>query len=239
MTMNNNRKIACFSMEIGLNPDMPTYAGGLGILAGDTIRAAADLQMPVVAVILLHRKGYFYQRLDASGQQTEQPIVWDVDKFLVDSGARTEVSIEGRSVQVRAMQFDVLGKGGFSVPVYLLDTDLPENSVDDRKLTDHLYGGDQRYRLCQEAILGNGGVRLLQALGYRNLERFHMNEGHASLLAFELFEQQARLSGHDTANMKDVNAVRQKCVFTTHTPVRAGHDQFPLDLVKRILGEQH
>jgi starch phosphorylase len=237
MNLNEDRKIAYFSMEIGLHPDMPTYSGGLGILAGDTIRAATDLQMPMVAVTLLHRKGYFQQELDSAGGQTEQSVTWDVEQFLVDTGARTEVTLEGRQIHVRAMRFDVSGKNDFCVPVYLLDTDLPENSDWDRQLTDHLYGGDQHYRLCQEAILGIGGVRLLQALGYQNLDRFHMNEGHASLLALELLDQHAARSCHATVNIEDVNAVRKQCVFTTHTPVKAGHDQFPLDLAKRVLGE--
>ncbi len=235
--MNDEKHIAYFSMEIGLHPDMPTYAGGLGILAGDTIRAAADLRMPMVAVTLLDREGYFNQRLDASGWQTERPAKWDVEQFVKDTGERATVTIEGRTVHVRAWQYDVEGVEGFSVPVYLLDTNLEENSNWDRKLTDDLYGGDSHYRLCQEVVLGIGGVRILMALGYQHLERFHMNEGHASLLAFELLEQHAKSAGRSQANIDDVNTVRKQCVFTTHTPVKAGHDRFPMDQVKKVLGE--
>ena len=174
--MSESAKVAYFSMEIGLDAEMPTYSGGLGILAGDTIRAAADFRVPMVAMTLLHRKGYFYQRLDPSGWQTEQPAEWVVDDFVKEMPQRACVAIEGRSVHLRAWKFDVDGIGDFQVPVYFLDTDLPENSDWDRRLTDHLYGGDSHYRLCQEVILGIGGVRMLRALGYDQIERFHMNE---------------------------------------------------------------
>jgi starch phosphorylase len=233
--MNEQRTIAYFSMEIGLDPAMPTYSGGLGVLAGDTIRSAADLKVPIVAVTLLHRKGYFHQRLDASGWQIEAPAEWVVEKLLEEMPPRTSVIIEGRTVQLRSWKYEVKGIGGFKVPVYFLDADLPENSEWDRTLTHFLYGGDSHYRLCQEVILGIGGVRLLRALGYDRIERFHMNEGHASLLTLELLDEEARKAGRRRIGHEDVEKVREKCVFTTHTPVPAGHDQFPLDLVKRVL----
>jgi starch phosphorylase len=176
-------------MEIGVSPEMPTYAGGLGVLAGDTVRSAADLGVPMLAVTLLHRKGYFYQRIDPSGWQTEEPVQWPIDDFLIDTQARITVTIEGRSVAVRAWRFDVAGISGKKVPVYFLDTDLPENSDWDRRLTDELYGGDSHYRLCQEVVLGIGGVRILAALGNADLERYHMNEGHSSLLTLELLRR--------------------------------------------------
>src|SRR3972149_1238866 len=169
-------KIAYFSMEIGLHPAMPTYSGGLGILAGDIIRSAADLSIPMVAVTLIHRKGYFYQRLDASGWQREEPMEWAVDDFLEEMPERTSVTIEGRSIQIRAWKYEATGVDGYKVPVYFLDTDLPENSEWDRTLTHFLYGGDQRYRLCQEAILGIGGVRMLRAIDNQSIERFHMKD---------------------------------------------------------------
>ena len=184
-------------MEIGLEPKMPTYAGGLGVLAGDTIRAAADLKVPLVGVTLLHRKGYFRQRLDANGWQIEEPVEWEVESFLSEMPARAAVTIEGRRVQLRAWRYEVAGVSGFVVPVYFLDTDLPENSEWDRTLTHFLYGGDEHYRLCQEIILGIGGVRMLRALGCDALERFHMNEGHASLLTIELLEELARKAGRE------------------------------------------
>ena len=164
--MSNPRRIAYFSMEIALTTSMPTYSGGLGALAGDTIRSAADVGLPMVGVTLLHREGYFYQRLDASGWQTEEPVNWPVDDFLADTGVRARVVLEGRTVQLRAWRRDVTGRGGSVVPVFFLDSDLPENSPEDRNLTHSLYGGDLRDRLCQEVILGIGGVRMLRALGY-------------------------------------------------------------------------
>ena len=236
--MANQRTIAYFSMEIGLITDMPTYSGGLGVLAGDTIRAAADLKVPMVAVTLLHRKGYFYQRLDSSGQQIEEPVDWAVNDFLTELPQRTSVTIEGRTVFLRAWKYAVAGPGDFSVPIYFLDADLPENSEWDRTLTHYLYGGDLHYRLCQEIILGIGGVRMLRALGHQAIERYHMNEGHSSLLALELLDEEAARAGRQTPIREDIEAARQKCVFTTHTPVPAGQDQFPMDLVNRVLGRR-
>src|SRR5499427_3840108 len=234
--METNSTIAYFSMEIALEVGMPTYSGGLGVLAGDTLRAAADLHIPMVAVTLLHRKGYFYQRLDEHGEQHEEPVAWAVNDFVHTMPATAAVTIEGRTVHLHAWQYVVRGVGGFTVPVYFLDADLPDNDALDRTLTDVLYGGDAYYRLCQEVLLGIGGVRMLRALGYSAISRFHMNEGHASLLTLELLEEQAQGAGRSDFTHDDVQAVRQRCVFTTHTPVPAGHDQFPLALVERMLG---
>jgi starch phosphorylase len=234
--MDTERTIAYFSMEIGLEGDMPTYSGGLGVLAGDTIRAAADLKIPLVGVTLLHRKGYFYQRLDASGRQSEEPVAWVVEDFLQEMPAHTSVTIEGRTVQLRAWRYLICGLSGATVPVYFLDADLPDNAPTDRTLTDVLYGGDTHYRLCQEVLLGIGGVRMLRALGHTSIRRFHMNEGHASLLTLELLDEQARQNGRTVFTHSDIEMVRRQCVFTTHTPVPAGHDQFPLPLVERVLG---
>jgi starch phosphorylase len=234
----NHRSIAYFSMEIGLETGMPTYSGGLGVLAGDTIRAAADLKIPMVAITLLHRKGYFYQRLDASGWQSEEPVDWVVGDFLTEMPQRVSVTIEGRAVQLRAWKYEISDSGDFTVPVYFLDADLEENSEWDRALTHYLYGGDQHYRLCQEIVLGIGGVKMLRALGHNEIERFHLNEGHSSLLAMELLDEEVLRSGRQSITHDDVDAVRKKCVFTTHTPVPAGQDQFPIDLVNRVLGRR-
>ena len=234
----NHRSIAYFSMEIGLETGVPTYSGGLGVLAGDTIRAAADLKIPMVAITLLHRRGYFYQRLDASGWQSEEPVDWVVGDFLTEMPQRVSVTIEGRAVQVRAWKYEVSDSGDFTVPVYFLDADLEENSEWDRTLTHYLYGGDQHYRLCQEIVLGIGGVKMLRALGHNEIERFHLNEGHSSLLAMELLDEEVLRSGRQSITHDDVEAVRKKCVFTTHTPVPAGQDQFPIDLVNRVLGRR-
>jgi starch phosphorylase len=230
--------VAYFSMEVGLEPAVPTHSGGLGVLAGDTLRAAADLGVPMVGVSLLHRKGYFRQRLGPGGEQREEPAEWPVEKYLREMPARTAVTIEGRTVHLRCWGYEVVGVGGSRVPVYLLDADLPENAEADRALTHFLYGGDAYYRLCQEVVLGVGGPRMLRALGYEPPERYHMNEGHASLLTLELLDEEVRKAGRRSATREDIDAVRARCVFTTHTPVPAGHDQFPLDLVGRVFAHR-
>lgn len=230
-----SRTIAYFSMEIALEPEMPTYSGGLGALAGDTIRSAADLELPMVAVTLLYRNGYFAQHLDEHGWQTEEPIEWNPASFLTERPERAIVTVEGREVDIRAWQFDVQGHSGHTVPVLFLDTDLPENTESDRSLTGTLYGGDDRYRLAQETVLGIGGVRMLHALGYDAVQRYHMNEGHASLLTLALLDRSASEHDRTAVTRNDIEAVREQCVFTTHTPVPAGHDKFPLELVEEVL----
>lgn len=229
-------KIAYFSMEIHVEDDIPTYSGGLGVLAGDTIRAAADLGIPLVGVTLVHRLGYVKQRLDPERGQLEEPEAWSPETRLVELDVRTRVEVRGRSIELRGFRCDVRGAKGGNVSVVFLDADLPSNAPDDRRLTDHLYGGDAEYRLAQEIILGIGGVRFLRALGCGALERFHMNEGHAALLALELLDQRLESRGASVADASDVDAVRRQCVFTTHTPVAAGHDQFPLDLALDVVG---
>jgi len=187
-----NQTVAYFSMEIGIDNNLHTYSGGLGVLAGDTLRAAADLNVPLVGLTLIHRQGYLRQKLSADGWQTEEPDPWEIEQFLQAESPRISVIIEGRQVQVRAWRYDVRGIRGFEVPVYFLDTNLPENTEFDRGLTDFLYGGDEHYRLCQEIILGVGGVRMLRALGYEHLKIFHLNEGHSALLILELLDEEAR-----------------------------------------------
>ncbi len=236
--MNGERQIAYFSMEIALEMEMPTYCGGLGMLAGDMLRAAADAELELVAVSLLHRQGYFRQELDREGNQTEHPRPWPVERFVKELSPRVAVSIDGRTVHVRAWQYDVKGSKDGIVPVYLLDTDVPENSEWDRHITDQLYGGNEWYRLCQEIVLGIGGVRMLRSLGHTSLSRYHMNEGHAALLSLELLDEHAADAGRETFNHDDVDAVRKLCVFTTHTPVPAGHDKFPLHMVNSALGRK-
>ena len=234
--LQGHKKIAYFSMEIALESAIPTYSGGLGVLAGDTIRSAADLHVPMVAVSLLHRSGHFQQQLDQQGWQSEQSVSWRVDDFLSEMPARTSLCMEGRMVHLRCWKYQVDGVDGYAVPVYLLDTDLSENTDWDRQLTAMLYGGDAHYRLCQEIVLGVGGIRMLHALGYDALDRFHMNEGHASLLILELLQESARQAGREHIEGSDLVAVRQKCIFTTHTPVPAGHDQFALSSLSNALG---
>ena len=225
-------------MELFLDPEIPTYAGGLGILAGDTIRTAADLGLSAVGVTLLHRKGYFQQHLDASGNQWETEAQWSPEKHLELMPMRVQVTIGGRPVQVQAWRYLVCSEFGHSVPVYLLDTALPENSPWDQSLTDTLYGGDAGYRLSQEAILGFAGVAMLRALGYHWIQAYHMNEGHSSLLTLALMEEYTWGGGLQALQPAERESVSQHCVFTTHTPLSTGHDEFPIDLVRAVLGEE-
>ena len=233
-----NRFVAYFSMEIALENDMPSYSGGLGVLAGDTIRAAADIRLPMVAVSLLYRKGFFRQILSEDGMQTEEPVEWKVEKFLEEAKPRVTVTLEGRPVELRAWRYSAKGVRGFEVPIYFLDADLETNDQRDRDLTGSLYGGDPYYRLSQEVLLGIGGVRMLRALGYNDLQRFHMNEGHAALLTLELLGEEAKRAGRSEIQGEDIDKVRSKCVFTTHTPVPAGHDKFPVEYLTRLFPDQ-
>ncbi len=227
--------VAYYSMEIAIDPNMPTYSGGLGVLAGDTLRSMADLGVPLVAFSLVHRKGYFQQHLDATGRQSEDIQPWNPADFCIEEKARVTVSVEGRTVTVRCWRYELMGRYGHVVPIFLLDTDLDENSGWDRGLTDHLYGGDTNYRLQQEIVLGMGGVRMVHALGYR-VNVYHMNEGHAALLTLGLLERQLGGGPLGAATETDMDQVRKKCVFTTHTPVPAGHDRFSTEQAIRILG---
>jgi len=234
----SKRLVAYFTMEIALENAMPSYSGGLGVLAGDTIRAAADIRLPMVAVSLLYRKGYFTQVLSDDGSQTEEPVDWKMEDFLHEEAAQVTVPLEGRRVELRAWRYDAKGVRGFEVPVYFLDGDLPSNEERDRNLTGSLYGGDPYYRLCQEVLLGVGGVRMLRELGYTELTRYHMNEGHAALLTLELLGEEAQKAGRESIRGEDIEKVRSKCVFTTHTPVPAGHDRFPMEFLTRAFPEQ-
>src|ERR1700693_2541035 len=199
-----DRLVAYFSMEIALENSMPTYSGGLGVLAGDTIRAAADLRLPMVAVSLLYRKGYFSQRLAEDGTQTEESVGWRVQDFLHEESPRVTIPLEDRRVELRCWRYAAVGVRGYEVPIYFLDADLPSNALPDRALTRTLYGGDPYYRLCQEVILGIGGVRMLRALGHEGLTRYHMNEGHAALLSLELLEAEAVKAGRTTIRGEEI-----------------------------------
>ena len=231
-------KIAYFSMEIGLRDEIPTYSGGLGILAGDTVKSAADLDLPFVAVTLISRKGYFRQEIDKEGIQKEFPAVWKPSKLMTVMPEKVTLTIEGRTVHIQAWVYFVESPRGGIVPVIYLDADVPENSPEDRKLTDHLYGGDESYRIKQEMVLGIGGVRMLRKLGFR-IKKNHMNEGHAAFLTLELLQEYKKdiESVWDESHIWDFETVRNLCVFTTHTPLEAGHDKFSYDLYSRIFGD--
>src|SRR3954469_8562368 len=230
-------RIAYYSMEIALCAEIHTYSGGLGILAGDTVRSCADLELPVVFVTLVSRAGYLRQSIDAQGRQVEQPDPWEPERWAQPLGAKIAVTIEGRDVWVRPWLYRHKGTLGYEIPVLLLDTVLDENTPEDRNICRTLYGGDDAYRLDQEIVLGIGGYRLLRALGFE-IETYHMNEGHSALLALELLHGHRRANGGQSTDhsVYDPEIARQSCVFTTHTPVEAGHDRFPYDLVERKLG---
>jgi starch phosphorylase len=229
-------KIAYFSMEIGLKNEIKTYSGGLGVLAGDTIKSAADLRLPMVAVSLLTKRGFFKQELDPFGRQKELPDEWNPTNFMVRLADRITVGIESRDVQIAPWLYVVESATGGKLPVIFLDTDLPENAPEDREITLCLYGGDATYRLKQEIVLGIGGTRVLEQLGFE-IKKYHMNEGHSSLLTLELLKRFKKNIEDvwDERLVWDVDKVRGLCVFTTHTPVEAGHDKFPYELAEKTL----
>ena len=234
----NESKIAYFSMEIGLRDEIPTFSGGLGILAGDTIKSSADLNLPLVAVSLIYHKGYFKQNIDDQGHQIELPAIWEPSKTMTTVPEKVNVTIEGRTVYIQAWVYFVESPRGGEIPVIFLDTNLPENSEEDRELTDCLYGGDDSYRIKQEVVLGIGGVKMLKMLGFQ-IKKYHMNEGHAAFLTLELLHQfKIDLEEvWDESFVWNFEVVKELCVFTTHTPVEAGHDKFSYDLYRSIVGD--
>ncbi len=181
--------IAYFCMEMGIENSIPTYSGGLGILAGDMLRSCADLKIDTIGVTLLYRGGYFKQRFDESGWQVEEEENWNPYEKLILLPGEIHVQIEGRMVRVRAWLYKIHGVSGNMNPVLFLDTDIEGNTEEDRVITRKLYSGDLRLRLMQEIILGIGGVRMLEKLGATNIQKFHMNEGHSALLTLEIYRQ--------------------------------------------------
>ncbi|MBW1980819.1 MAG: alpha-glucan family phosphorylase [Deltaproteobacteria bacterium] len=217
-------KIAYLTMEIGLNENIPTYSGGLGILAGDHIKSAADLGVPLVAVTLLYKRGYFVQNISPMGWQEELYPYFDPRAFMEPLPLKVKVPINGRQVKVGVWKYSYHGLKG-KVPIYFLDADLEDNTPDDRLITQYLYGGDQHTRICQEAILGIGGYQALKRLE-DNITTYHINEGHSAFVTLSLY--------HDCRG--ELERVKEMCVFTTHTPVPAGHDVFAYDLAEDVLG---
>lgn len=231
-------RIAYFSMEIGIKNEIPTYSGGLGVLAGDTLRTAADLKLPMVGVTLLSKKGYFKQKLNEKGQQTEEPVIWNPAEYMNLLPLKIPLRIENREVLIQAWQYNIKSLTGGCVPIFFLDSDIEDNLPEDREITSYLYGGNLEYRLKQEIVLGIGGVRMLHELGFE-IKKYHMNEGHSSLLTLELLNNFKRPIEEvwDERLVWDIDKVKDLCVFTTHTPVEAGHDKFPYEIVLNILGE--
>ncbi|WP_262028109.1 alpha-glucan family phosphorylase [Microvirga sp. Mcv34] len=231
-------RIAYFSMEIALRPEMHTYAGGLGILAGDVAHSAADLELPMVFVTLASRDGYLRQTIDGEGRQIDWPDPWEPEQWTAQVPAMVAVTLEGRDVWIRPWLYELASPLGYKVPVILLDTRLDQNATQDRTVTDRLYGGGECDRLRQEAVLGIGGERMLRALGF-SIETYHLNEGHAALLALNLLRRHARAPSDNPLEPRPHNTdpVRRQCIFTTHTPVEAGHDRFAYEDVARVLGD--
>ncbi len=227
--------VAYFCAEYGIHNSLPLYSGGLGVLAGDHLKSASDLNLPLVAVGLFYRFGYFHQSLRSDGWQEESYRETDVGTLPLRSvndeegrPLRIEVAMRGRAVRARVWRADI-GR----VRLYLLDTNVAENEETDRLVTGHLYGGDRETRMVQEKMLGIGGARLLRRL---NIEPsvFHLNEGHSAFLTLELARELIETDGVDFASA--ANRVRERCVFTTHTPVAAGHDEFSAELIDKGFG---
>jgi starch phosphorylase len=219
-----NKQVAYFSMEIALSDSFHTYSGGLGILAGDTLRTSADLRLPMVGVTLVSKKGYFKQELTETGQQIEHIQQWDPSEFMRLLPQIINVKIEETDVKIKAWLYKIVSPTGGKVPVLFLDTDVEGNEDKDKQITDYLYGGDHKYRLKQEIILGIGGVRMLKALGF-SIRKYHLNEGHSSFLGIELLRR----------TKMNLDEVKKKCIFTTHTPVEAGHDKFSYQTISEIM----
>ena len=226
--------VAYFCMEFGVHESLPVYSGGLGVLAGDHLKAASTLGVPLVAIGLLYRRGYFRQALDAGGRQVESYPAADRGRLPLtlehsEDGRplAIEVELDGTRVAARIWRADV-GR----VPLYLLDSDVEENSADGRGVTDVLYGGDREHRLRQELLLGVGGMRALGALGLRPTV-FHVNEGHAGFVALERMRVLVEEDGMTTEDAHE--HVRSSTIFTTHTPVPAGNEVFAADLVVRYV----
>jgi starch phosphorylase len=230
--------VAYFTMEIALRNEIHSYAGGLGVLAGDMARSCADLHIPVVFVSLVSREGYLRQEIGQTGQQLAFPDPWEPQDWAMPLAAMVAIELAGRMVWIRPWLYVLNCPQGHQVPVILLDTDLEQNSPADREITDRLYGGDETHRLKQEAVLGIGGIRILQALGFE-IRKYHLNEGHAALLTIELLRRYRRADGPIpiTDALYDDTHVREQCIFTTHTPVDVGHDQFAYSIVERVLGD--
>ena len=222
---NKNIKIAYFSAEIGLSSSLPTYSGGLGVLAGDHIKASADAGIEMLGISLLYKEGYFKQLLDKEGNQKEEYPRFELGDNLSLLPNKFSIKIRGREVWIQAYEYLHTSETGHIIPIYFLDTDIDENISEDRMITLRLYSGDKNHRILQESILGFGGIRFLDAYDFDSIEKFHMNEGHSSFLTLALLEKYK----------KNEEKVKSMCHFTTHTPVAAGHDNFSTERCSNIL----
>lgn len=222
-------KIAYFSMEIALESAIKSYSGGLGVLAGDTLKSAADMKVPMLGITILNKQGYFKQKINKQGEQIEKADNYNYKKFKKIK-ARTSVKIGHDKIVIQAWEYLLEGRDANHLPIYFLDTDLAVNKNKYRRLSGQLYRADLDYRLMQEIVLGRGGVKILKALGYKNINKYHLNEGHAALATIELF-----LNSKAKTRSKKIAEIKEKCIFTTHTPIKAGHDTFSLKLAKDLI----
>lgn len=220
MNKKTNQLVAYFSMEIALEKDLKTYAGGLGVLAGDILRAASRRKFPMLGVSLLNKKGYFKQVINSKGKQEEQPDKSNLSKLeLLPTKMYLDIGLD--KVLFKAWRYFLQYDNGLKIPIYFLDTDWPENREKHRRLCENLYPSDKRNKLKQAILLGRGGVKLLKKIGLEKISKIHLNEGHGALAAIELF-----LNSKKGSDAQKIEEVRKKLVFTTHTPVPAGHDTF-------------
>jgi len=233
-----NTHIAYLTMEIALREEIHTYSGGLGVLAGDTARSCADLRIPVVFVSLISRKGYLRQTIDAAGAQIDHEDPWHPADWATPLGAMVAITLGNRPVWIRPWLYVLTSPLGHNIPIIFLDTDLEQNSPEDREITGVLYGGDDRCRLRQDAVLGIGAVRILQAVGFE-IHTWHLNEGHAAFSTVELLRRHRDSSPmrKESEPCYDREPVLHSCMFTTHTPVESAHDQFPYPLLENVLGD--
>jgi len=218
--------LAYFCMEFGLESEMPNYAGGLGILAADILQALGDKEINACGVGLMYKEGFYAQDIYYDGDVNFFPRTWDRDKYLIKQDVTTTVKIEGREVKINVWRYDLETQGKV-VPIYLLDTDLSENDSRDRNITNKLYSGGDYLRLAQEVVLGIGGVKVLREMGYEDIDIYHMNEGHAAFLTLQLLKERGFKN----------ERVQENCIFTTHTPIPAGHDKFDYDLAHQVVGD--
>ncbi len=213
--------IAYFVMELGLEESMPIYSGGLGTLAGDTLFSYADMDIPAVCVTLLYKRGYNLQKITPHGMQLDFDALWDYKRYLRKLDLEVEIYFGDKKQKVACWEYWVRSRS--DVRVLFLDADIEGNDPEIRKLNSKLYFDDGLYRLRQEILLGIGGYRVLKALGYA-IHIYHMNESHSAFLVVELLRE-----------LGSLEEVKKRCVFTTHTPVPAGHDRFPVEMVKEEL----
>lgn len=217
--------IAYFSMEIALNNDIKSYAGGLGILAGDTLKSAADLGLNMVGITLLYKYGYFKQEIDPhTGAQIESNDPWNYQEILELLPQKASLQIEGRTVMVQVWKYEIQGINGHIVPVYFLDTDIDDNYPEDRYTCFSLYTKYEHTRIRQEILLGAGGVLAMEAIGYETFDNYHLNESHAAFAVLPLQEK-----------LTDKTKVKSRLVFTTHTPILHGHRGYPISIYKQYL----